>query len=374
MVVVTHEMGFARRAANRVVFMADGQIVEEAAPGGVLHQPPTASGPRTSSPRSSRTDARPHARSGHRCEMQTTCRSYQAFAAAARRGSCAGARRWRPVAATTPTRTPQPRSSRRRRSTPAATMAKLDEAQLDHDRHQVRPAAVRPARAWTASRRASTSRSPRSSPSELGIAEDEHRVRRDRRRRTASRSSSSGKVDMVVATYTINDKRKERIVLRRPVLRRRPGPPGPTDDTDDHRPRRRSAAARRSARSPARPRPRSIKRVRRRRRPAGAVRHLLQVRRAAAQRPGRRGHHRQHDPARLHRRQNAGKFKVVGKPFTEEPYGIGVKKGDTDVPRLHQRRRSRRRPTTAPGQQGVGRHRRQGQDEAPSCRRPPPAA
>ncbi len=29
MVVVTHEMGFARKAANRVVFMADGQIVEE---------------------------------------------------------------------------------------------------------------------------------------------------------------------------------------------------------------------------------------------------------------------------------------------------------------------------------------------------------
>jgi glutamate transport system ATP-binding protein len=32
MVVVTHEMGFARRAANRVVFMADGQIVEQAEP------------------------------------------------------------------------------------------------------------------------------------------------------------------------------------------------------------------------------------------------------------------------------------------------------------------------------------------------------
>ena len=32
MVVVTHEMGFARRAANRVVFMSDGQIIEEAAP------------------------------------------------------------------------------------------------------------------------------------------------------------------------------------------------------------------------------------------------------------------------------------------------------------------------------------------------------
>jgi glutamate transport system ATP-binding protein len=32
MVVVTHEMGFARSAANRVVFMADGEIVEEANP------------------------------------------------------------------------------------------------------------------------------------------------------------------------------------------------------------------------------------------------------------------------------------------------------------------------------------------------------
>jgi len=32
MVVVTHEMGFARTAAHRVVFMADGAIVEENAP------------------------------------------------------------------------------------------------------------------------------------------------------------------------------------------------------------------------------------------------------------------------------------------------------------------------------------------------------
>lgn len=32
MIVVTHEMGFARKAANRVVFMADGQIVEQAPP------------------------------------------------------------------------------------------------------------------------------------------------------------------------------------------------------------------------------------------------------------------------------------------------------------------------------------------------------
>ncbi|MGZ4599950.1 MAG: amino acid ABC transporter ATP-binding protein [Oryzihumus sp.] len=32
MVVVTHEMGFARRAADRVVFMADGQVVEQGTP------------------------------------------------------------------------------------------------------------------------------------------------------------------------------------------------------------------------------------------------------------------------------------------------------------------------------------------------------
>ena len=32
MIVVTHEMGFARKAADRVVFMAEGQIVEEATP------------------------------------------------------------------------------------------------------------------------------------------------------------------------------------------------------------------------------------------------------------------------------------------------------------------------------------------------------
>ncbi len=32
MIVVTHEMGFARKAAKRVVFMADGRVVEEAEP------------------------------------------------------------------------------------------------------------------------------------------------------------------------------------------------------------------------------------------------------------------------------------------------------------------------------------------------------
>jgi glutamate transport system ATP-binding protein len=39
MVVVTHEMGFARKAANRVVFMADGQILESAEPDAFFTSP-----------------------------------------------------------------------------------------------------------------------------------------------------------------------------------------------------------------------------------------------------------------------------------------------------------------------------------------------
>lgn len=41
MVVVTHEMGFAKKAANRIVFMADGQIVEEAKPEDFFKTPKT---------------------------------------------------------------------------------------------------------------------------------------------------------------------------------------------------------------------------------------------------------------------------------------------------------------------------------------------
>ncbi|GAA0834918.1 amino acid ABC transporter ATP-binding protein [Streptosporangium amethystogenes subsp. fukuiense] len=41
MVVVTHEMGFARRAADRVVFMDAGQIVETGEPGAFFEAPRT---------------------------------------------------------------------------------------------------------------------------------------------------------------------------------------------------------------------------------------------------------------------------------------------------------------------------------------------
>ena len=39
MIVVTHEMGFAREVADRVIFMADGSIVEEGAPQQIFDEP-----------------------------------------------------------------------------------------------------------------------------------------------------------------------------------------------------------------------------------------------------------------------------------------------------------------------------------------------
>ncbi len=39
MAVVTHEMGFAREAASRVIFMDEGKIIEENTPGGIFSHP-----------------------------------------------------------------------------------------------------------------------------------------------------------------------------------------------------------------------------------------------------------------------------------------------------------------------------------------------
>jgi ABC-type polar amino acid transport system ATPase subunit len=39
MVVVTHEMGFAREAADRVLMMEDGKIIEEGTPAAFFNHP-----------------------------------------------------------------------------------------------------------------------------------------------------------------------------------------------------------------------------------------------------------------------------------------------------------------------------------------------
>ena len=38
MLIVTHEMNFARQVANRIVFMDKGQIIEQAKPEDFLHE------------------------------------------------------------------------------------------------------------------------------------------------------------------------------------------------------------------------------------------------------------------------------------------------------------------------------------------------
>ena len=39
MIIVTHEMAFAREVASRVIFMADGKIVEEGTPSEIFDNP-----------------------------------------------------------------------------------------------------------------------------------------------------------------------------------------------------------------------------------------------------------------------------------------------------------------------------------------------
>ncbi len=41
MAVVTHEMGFARKAAQRILFMADGQLMEDTTPEDFFANPKT---------------------------------------------------------------------------------------------------------------------------------------------------------------------------------------------------------------------------------------------------------------------------------------------------------------------------------------------
>ena len=56
MIVVSHEMGFARDAADRVVFMDDGLIVEQGPPAQIFENPAPASARAPSSARSSGTE------------------------------------------------------------------------------------------------------------------------------------------------------------------------------------------------------------------------------------------------------------------------------------------------------------------------------
>ncbi len=57
MMVVTHEMKFAREVGDKLVFMDDGVIVEEGKPGGVVLSNPSVPGQRYFCPKCSKTSA-----------------------------------------------------------------------------------------------------------------------------------------------------------------------------------------------------------------------------------------------------------------------------------------------------------------------------
>ena len=69
--------------------------------------------------------------------------------------------------------------------------------------------------------------------------------------------------------------------------------------------------------------------------------------------------------------QDPDAFELVGKPFTEEPYGIGVEEGRHRLPQLHQRHPGQALPGR-PLEGRLGRHRRQGRhrDTDPTGGRP----
>jgi glutamate transport system substrate-binding protein len=152
----------------------------------------------------------------------------------------------------------------------------------------------------------------------------------------------TGQVEYVVGTYSITDARKQKVVLRRTVLHRRPGPAGARRRLLDHRPSRLE-------------------------RQEAVLGQGLDLGAAERQEEGARASTWQEfdtysecvASARVQGNVDAlttddtilagyaaqdqykGKLKVVGAPFTKERYGVGLKKGDK-APAARPPTRSRR--------------------------------
>ena len=74
MIVVTHEMAFAREAADRVYFMDEGQFVEIGPPEQVISEPPRRADPDVPQAVPARWRVRPRSRGGGGDGLLTTCR------------------------------------------------------------------------------------------------------------------------------------------------------------------------------------------------------------------------------------------------------------------------------------------------------------
>ena len=138
----------------------------------------------------------------------------------------------------------------------------------------------------------------------------------------------TGQVKYIVGTYSITDARKEDVVLRRPVLHRRPGPARPRPTTR-RSPARTPSPARSCARSRA-PRRRSTSR---RRSPASTCRSTTPTALCVDALKARSVDALTTDNTILAgyaaQAANKGQLKVVGKTFSTENYGVGLPKGDT---------------------------------------------
>ena len=144
--------------------------------------------------------------------------------------------------------------------------------------------------------RASTSRSAKIIAKELGVEESGIEWKDDRvGQPRAVHPAGPGRH----RRRDLHDQRRAQAEgqLRRPVLRRRPGPAGRPTTLDHHRPGV-AGTARRSARSPAPPRPSGSRTSTRRTRSSQEFDAYSKCVDGAGRRPGRRGHHRRHHPGR----------------------------------------------------------------------------
>ena len=205
----------------------------------------------------------------------------------------------------------------------------------DHRRHQVRPARLRPDEPATSEPEGFDVEIAKLIAAKLGIEADDIEWTETV---SANREPfiENGQVDIVVATYTINDKRKEVDRLRRAVLRGRPGHHGRQGQPRGHRRARTTWPARRSARSRARRRPQNI----RDNYPEAQLTTYDVYSKCAddlknGQVAGR--HHRQRHPHRPGRRQ-PGRLRARRQPVHRGAVRHRPDEGRRRVPRLHQRR------------------------------------
>ena len=206
MLVVTHEMGFARRAAHRVVFMSDGEIVEDTTPDSFF------SARRRTRPRLPRQD--PHPLNAADMRTRRSCvrtlgvllrSSRLAFAACGREGAPAAPAGGR--AARSPRR-PGARLTDVREMQQRGRLVSASRTTSPGSASRTRPPGSTPA---------STSRSPAWSP--RGSASPPSRSTSGSIPSAAREDAiSHGDVDLYVGTYTINDSRKQHVGFAGPYF------------------------------------------------------------------------------------------------------------------------------------------------------------